>query len=176
MLRRPLVALAIALAIGLLAPADRAEAQLLGAGGGLDPFNFYFGYYLPHQAYVAAQPTPLDTINQITAARQFNAVTERAGLYDPISPYGGEELDPLRPYAPSRGGERLAKPHTFAGATSNSQGSGPAIYYNRTARYYPALRTGRGPNRNIAAVRGSRGSIGAGGGGMPGGFSGPGPR
>ena len=47
------------------------------ANGGVDPFSFYYGYYLPHQAAIAAQPTPLDTINQVTAARQFTALSER---------------------------------------------------------------------------------------------------
>src|SRR4051812_48216891 len=84
MLRRPRLALAVTLAAGLFVPTTRANAQLLGgAGGGIDPFSFYYGYYLPHQAAIAAQPTALDTINQVTAARQFSAVTDRAGLYDP---------------------------------------------------------------------------------------------
>src|SRR4051812_14296655 len=93
MFRRPLLALAVALTVPLTLAPTQARAQFFGGSGagGVDPFSLYFGYYLPHQAYVAAQPSPLDTINQITAQRQFNAVTERAGLYDPISPYGAEE-------------------------------------------------------------------------------------
>jgi len=165
MVRRPRLALAVTLAASLFVPTTRANAQLLGgSGGGVDPFSFYYGYYLPHQAAIAAQPTALDTINQVTAARQFNAVTDRAGLYDPISPYGAEESDPLRPYAPTRGGERLARPQGSGYGTSNSRGTGPAQYYNRTARYHPNIRTGYGPNRNISVVRGSRGG---GGGGAP---------
>jgi hypothetical protein len=169
MLRRPLLALAVALATGLLVQGGRAEAQIFGNTGNFDPFSIYFGYYLPHQAYIAAQPTPLDTINQITAARQFSAVTDRAGLYDPISPYGTgtEEGDPLRPFA--RGGERLAR-NVSAGGTSNAQGTGPALYYSRTARYYPTLRIGRGSNRNLGAVRSSQ----AGGGGFGGAPTSPG--
>jgi len=175
MLRRAFLALAVTLGVGLLLPAGRAEAQFFGGGGNIDPFQLYFGYYLPHQAYVAAQPTPLDTINQVTAARQYSAVTDRAGLYDPISPYGAEELDPLRPYDPKRGGERLARPGGYAGSSTNANGSGPATHYNRTARYYPHLRASRGPNRNLSVSRGSRGG---GGGGFPsapsaGGFAGP---
>jgi hypothetical protein len=167
MLRRTLLHSSMALAVCLFFPAGRAQAQLLGTNN--DPFNLYFGYYLPHQAAIAAQPTPLDTINQITAQRQYAAVTDRAGLYDPISPYGDEELDPTRPYSPSRKGERIRTPQGFVNSTSNARGTGPGLYYNRTARYYPQLRTGHGPNRNLAAVR-SRGSNigGGGGGGMPG--------
>jgi hypothetical protein len=179
MMRRPFLALAVALAASSLIPANQAQAQVLaGTTGGVDPFSLYFGYYLPHQAYIAAQPTPLDTINQITAQRQFNALTERAGLYDPISPYGDEELDPLRPYSPKRGGERIAKPHVFASATSNAAGRGPALYYQRTARYFPHMRSGQGANRNLAATRSGRGMGGGIGGGMGGmgGMSMPGPR
>jgi hypothetical protein len=144
------------------------------ANGGIDPFSFYYGYYLPHQAAVAAQTTPLDTLNQITAQRQINALQERAGLYDPISPYGEEELDPNRPYSARRGTERLAHPGLFPVATSNVRGTGPAAYYARTARYFPQMRAGRGPNRNIGVSR--RGGGGMGGMGMPGGMGGMGPR
>jgi hypothetical protein len=171
MLRRPLLTLTAALAVCSLIPTSQARAQLTGG----DPFTLYFGYYLPHQAAIAAQPTPLDTINQITAQRQFAAITDRAGLYDPISPYADEELDPLRPYSAKRGGERVAKPHTFASSTSNALGSGPALYYNRTARYYPGQKLGRGPNRNLAAIRSGRGGGLGGGASMPTSPS-PGPR
>src|SRR5271156_4483833 len=155
MLRRPLLALVVTLAACSILPCPRAKAQgLLGtsgfASGGIDPFSFYYGYYLPHQAAIAAQPTPLDTINQVTAARQFTALSERAGLYDPISPYGEEDLDPPRPYSARRGGEKIARPFSFPVTTSNLRGTGPALYYTRTARYYPQLRAGHGPNRNIA--------------------------
>jgi hypothetical protein len=169
MIRRPLLALAVTLAISLLVPTSWAHAQILSGAGGVDPFSFYYGYYLPHQAAVAAQPTPLDTINQITAQRQYAAVTDRAGLYDPISPYGDEQVDPLSPYSPKRGGERLGRPQTFANATSNAQGRGPALYYNRTSRYHPNARSGQGPNRNLATTRSGRGGGGGMGGGMGGG-------
>jgi hypothetical protein len=170
MMRRPLLALAVALAVSWLVPTGRAQAQIIG--GGTDPFSLYFGYYLPHQAYIAAQPTPLDTLNQITAERQRYAVTDRAGLYDPISPYGDEDLDPLRPYAPTRAGERVARPQQFATSTSNARGTGPAAYYQRTARYYPHLRAGYGPNRNLGTTRRGGGGMG----GMGGGMGMPGPR
>jgi len=137
----------------------------------LDPFAFYYGYYLPHQAAMAAQSTPLDTINQITAQRQFAALNERKGLYDPISPYGDDELDPQRPYSANRGGERLSRPHTFPVSTSNQGGIGPGLYYNRTAKYHPHLRTGRGANRNLGVSR-RGGGMGGGMGGM-GGMAGP---
>jgi hypothetical protein len=174
MMRRPIVASTIALAICLIAPGGRAQAQLLGGGG--DPFSLYFGYYLPHAAAIAAQPTPLDTINQITAQRGYAAMTDRAGLYDPISPYA-DDSDPLGPYDPKRKGERIGKATQFSMSTpsassAHSQAIGPAAYYNRTARYFPQARVGRGPKKNLGVVR-SRGSSMGGMGGMGGGMAGP---
>jgi len=171
-MRHPRFGLAVALGVCLLIPGSRVHAQAGNLGS--DPFSFYYGYYLPHQAAIAAQPTPLDTINAITQQRQFNAVTNRAALYDPISPYAEEDLDPLTPYGAQRG--RARGTQTTPGFASNARGSGPGLYFNRTGRYHPALanRVPRGPNRNIAAVRGSR--LGGGGGGIPSIPSLPGPR
>jgi hypothetical protein len=164
-MRRPYLAMAAALTIAVLAPVGRASAQ--GIGVTADPFSFYYGYYLPHQAAIAAQPTPLDTINQITAQRQYAAQTDRSSLYDPISPYGDED-DSTTPFG-RRGTERRAKVQGFTyGANSgNARGVGPAAYYGRTARYFPGLREGRGANQNLAKTRGARGGGGFGG-GMPG--------
>ncbi len=180
MLRRPILALIVTVAACCFVLTPRGEAQILGAtasgfaNGGVDPFSFYYGYYLPHQAAIAAQPTPLDTINQVTAARQFTALSERQGLYDPISPYGEEDLDPSRPYSARRGGDKGARAYSFPVTTSNIRGTGPGLYYARTARYYPQLRTGKGPNRNIAVTRRGGGMGGMGGGGMGGGMGGGG--
>jgi hypothetical protein len=166
-MRRPVLGWAVLLGLSfLLLPSNRAQAQ----GVFNDPFSFYYGYYLPHAAYVAAQPTPLDTINAMTAVRQGAAVTDRAGLYDPISPYGEEELDPSRPFAQRRGGG--GRP-SIPQHTANAKGGGPKMYYNRTAQYYPTIALGRGPNRNITIPRGARSS---GGFGMPSMPSMPGPR
>lgn len=167
-MRRRLLIQAAAAAFFALAPASRAIAQVGGIGVGADPFSFYYGYYLPHQSYIAAQPRPLDAINQVVANRQYSAQTDRAALYDPISPYGDEDADPLRPYAPGRGGDRSARPTSpnamafGSPGSSTIMGNGPATYYSRTARYFPSLKPARGPNKNVAVVRGVRG-----GGGMP---------
>ena len=120
--------------------------------GGVDPFSFYYGYYLPHQAAIAAQPTSLDTINQVTAQRQFTALSERQGLYDPISPYGEDDLDPNRPYSARRGGDRGPDLHA-PGDDVEHPGNRPGLYYSRTARYFPQLRAGKGPNRNLAVTK-----------------------
>lgn len=172
-MRRPYPGLLAALAIVFLTPSDRAFAQLGPGGAGYDTFSFYYGYYLPHAAQIAAQPTPLDTINQITAQRQFAAQTDRSTLYDPVSPYGDTDDDPLTRYG-KRGGERMARVQGFAagGRDGNSRGNGPALYYNRTARYFPDMKVGRGANQNLAKVRGGRGGGMGGGMGMPS----PGPR
>jgi hypothetical protein len=163
-MRLRLLGSVVALAVLGLASANEARAQ---AGVGSDPFSFYYGYYLPHQAAQAAQPKAIDTINQIVATRQYTAQTDRAQLYDPISPYGAEEDDPLRPYSstgrPGSGGK--ATSYGYGGSNSAINGNGPNLYYNRTARYFPAMKPGRGPNRNLAALKGSRNM--GGGGGMP---------
>jgi len=168
--------LAAALAALVVACPDRASAQIGGTGVGADPFSFYFGYYLPHQAYIAAQPTPLDTINQLTAARQAVAQTDRAGLYDPVSPYGADDLDPLKPYSRQGGAGQTGRAYRFTHGAANttSRGSGPPLYYNRTAQYFPTLTAGRGPNRNLTAGRYSRGASGFGIGGSGGGGGGGG--
>jgi hypothetical protein len=168
-MRRPLIGWAAALTVFAFTTPERASAQVLGGGVGADPFSFYYGYYLPHQAYIAAQPRPVDTLNQMTAIRQYSAQTDRAALYDPVSPYGDEDLDPLRPYSSTR--ERVARPQQFtaggriSGASTN--GTGPPLYYNRVARYYPDLRIGRGANRNVATTR-AVSRFSGGGMGMPG--------
>ncbi len=158
-MRLSILGLAAALATAVLIPTGRAHAQSVG----VDPFQLYYGYYLPHQAAIAAQPTPMDTINQNIARNQFAAQADRQGLYDPVSPYGDDE-DTLAPYGSRRNNNRRVGAQGFVHGPANaiSRGNGPATYYNRTARYYPDLRTGRGPNRNLAALRGNRG-----GGGMP---------
>src|SRR5262245_22349727 len=112
-MRSPYLGLVAALAIMVIISAGQAQAQVAAVGVGADPFSFYYGYYLPHQQYIAAQPTPMDTLNQLTATRQYTAATDRAALYDPISPYGEEEGDQFRPNGGRRGGERLVKPQGF---------------------------------------------------------------
>jgi hypothetical protein len=155
---------AVALGFSLLASVSRAPAQTTGFVG-VDPFQLYYGYYLPHQAAIAAQPRPTDTLNALTRERQQNAVTDRAGLYNPISPYAlDDDLDPTRPYGASRKGERRGRIRSFA-TTANAAGRGPATHFQRFERF-PQQRVGQGPNRNLAVHRQARG-IGGGFGGMP---------
>ncbi len=155
-----------------LAPAlARAQATLPGAGLGniaSDPFTFYYAYYLPNQQLQSMRPTPMDTINQSVINRQYYAQTQKQSLFNPISPYA-EDYDPLRPYSRQQGNERIARPFRFVQNSSNSNGSGPALYYNRAAQYFSGLRTGRGPNANVAPTHRGRYGGGGGGGGMGGG-------
>lgn len=147
--------------------ASEGRSQEVGLGGfGSDPFALYYGFFLPRQAALAAQPGPEATINSITADRQRYAVTNRASLYDPASPYAGVGgVEDLGTFDSDRG-ERIARPRSSGLTSNHTMGSGPQTYYNRTARYYPTLRSGRSVNRNIA--------VRSGGGGRRGGIGTPG--
>jgi hypothetical protein len=159
-MRRSILGLAAAFTIVVLAPSGRAHAQI--TGGGVDPFSLYYGYYLPHQAAIAAQPTPMDTINQNIARNQFAAQADRSSLYDPVNPYGDDE-DTLAPYGSRKNNKRGGGARGFVHGAANgiSRGNGPSMYYNRTAQYFPELKLGRGTNRNLAETRKSRGGGGA---------------
>jgi hypothetical protein len=168
---RSFLAFAAVLAVFAYSPFDRAHAQNTGLG--VDPFSLYYGYYLPHAAAMAAQPSPLDSINQATLRRQQSAQTDRSTLYDPISPYGDAESETLSPYSSNRrpmaGAGMAARVPAYDAlgnpSNLNARGHGPSQYFNRYARYHPTVKIGRGPNRNIASVRSGRAGIG--GGGMP---------
>jgi hypothetical protein len=147
-MRRPMIGLAVAIGFSLLAPASQAQ----GLGNFNDPFTFYYGFYLPHQAAVATRPTPMDTLNAVTAERQFNAPTNRSGMFDPVSPYGLDDPDIFGPGGRGRG-QAISAPSM----NSNARGTGPALYYSRTARYFPGMRTGRGPNSNMSVGSPRRG-------------------
>jgi hypothetical protein len=159
-----------------------ASAQTTTGLGGLgditsDPFTFYYAFYLPNQQIQALRPRPIDQINEAVQNRQYYAQTQRRSLYNPISAYteGGAEYDPLRPYSQQQGKERMAAPFRFQQNTSNADGSGPSLYYNRAAQYFPGLRPGRGRNANLAQLKSRRGGMGGmGGGGGMGGFGGMG--
>ena len=79
-MRRALLALAVAVAMIGWAPGGTAFAQVGGGNLGSDPFSLYYGYYLPHQAAIAAQPTPMDTINQNIAQRARSPAQSRSLL------------------------------------------------------------------------------------------------
>src|SRR5947209_6838977 len=100
-MRRPMFGLAFAL--GVLAFAPAAQAQGVGFS---DPFFLYYGFYLPRQASIAAQPSTPSMIGDVAAARQNYALADRAGLYDPIqSPLN--QIDPSSPFNPRNSPQRL---------------------------------------------------------------------
>jgi hypothetical protein len=171
-------ALALGVVTAVLGCASgQAKAQgLLNTNNGFmaDPFQFYYGVYLPNQQLQALRATPMDTINSAMQVRQYYAQTDRRGLYNPISPYSEGNYDPLHPFT-QQNNERLARPFRFQQSPSNMDGQGPSLYYNRAAQYFPNLRPGVGQNANVyrghgsGAPRSSRfagGGAGGGGGGM----------
>jgi hypothetical protein len=181
-MRRMLGILAVLALISATAKEGRAQTSF-SAG---DPFFLYYGYFLPRQAAMASQPRVEDTINAASASQQSYAQTNRTSLYDPNGGYGSDRFADTgfldgrgrgRPATTGPGGmttfrSRASVPNT------NVPGTGPQIYFNRTATYFPQMRPGlgRGPNRNLAvAGRGVRNS----GVGVPTGQAGmpsPGPR
>ena len=159
-----------------LAGPAKAQAGGLGLGpGGIlnDPFTFYYAFYLPNQQLQSMRSTPMDSINNAMVTRQYYAQNERRNLYNPISPYAEQNYDPLRPYSRQQGQERVARAQRFSQDPSNTQGTGPSLYYGRAAQYFPGLRQGRGRNANVYTNGGaSRPRGGGGGGGMGGGGGG----
>jgi hypothetical protein len=180
-MRRMLGTLAV-LAI-ISATAKEGQAQSSFAAG--DPFFLYYGYFLPRQAAMAAQPRVEDTINAASISQQAYAQTNRSSLIDPVGGYGANRFDDTgvldgkgRP-RPTTGPGGMSSFRSRASVpNTNVPGSGPQLYFNRTAAFYPQMRPGlgRGPNRNLGvAGRGIR----AGGTGLPTGGVGlpsPGPR
>lgn len=136
----------LAMVLGVLLLAQDARAQFFGNANVNDPFFLYYGFYLPRQAAMAAQPRPQETINALAAARQYTALTERASLYDPIQPFG--TYDPNQLFG-ERAGARYGG---MAVHGTNISGTGPSGYFNRTHTYFPGLRTGRSAGIRGAAV------------------------
>jgi hypothetical protein len=177
----PAIVAVFAVAVGLSLGSGRAEAQGLTAAGNSailnDPFAFYYQIYLPNQQLQSLRPTPLDSINDAMASRQYFTQTNRRALYDPISPYA-DTYDPLRPFS-NQQPERVARVRPFAQDPSNASGRGPSLYFTRMQQYYPNLSGRRAQNRNanVSARRGSSrgaGGMGMGGTGGMGGMSGMG--
>lgn len=176
-MHRPVLALLFAAVVVIAAPCSgRAQtAATYGAGAlGSDPFAQYFGWYLPNQAYQASQPRVEDTINAITVVRQRQAIAARDNVFDTRSRFDIEddtEFGRAVPRGSRNRGMMTTQTSPFA---QNVRGMGPSLYFTRTDRYFPMIRSGHGPNRNIAALRSARGSAGAMGGAVGGGMGIPG--
>ncbi len=60
--------LTLGFVLGLALVASPAQAQLGTDFLNNDPFNLYYGFYLPRQAALSVQPRPEATINAYAAA------------------------------------------------------------------------------------------------------------
>jgi hypothetical protein len=155
--------LGLAAVLGVLSFASSCPAQFAQTAAGFsDPFFLYYGFYLPRQAALAAQPGPEIFINQNAAARREAALVDRAGLYGPIPTLGEEELDPSRAFGQRPRVSAAVRPSPTGISSQNLRGAGPPRYFNRHGTYYPTLtRSGRGSNQP-PALRFSRGGSGIG--------------
>ena len=108
-------------------------------------------YYLPNQQMQALRPTPMDSVNQAMMSRQYFAQNDRTALTNPISPYADRDTTRFG-LTQNKGKSGLHGPSVFAADPRNADGAGPSLYFNRTGKYHPKLRTGRGPNANVSAT------------------------
>jgi len=138
-MRTSLIGLAVVLGLGMSASTCRAQDA-----GFSDPFFLYYGFFLPRQAALAAQPQPEDNIRNQAVQRQYRAQTDRTGLYDPVGGLGLDELDPLRPFGQRTGSSRLARTSPTGMTVTHVNGRGPSGYYNNHGSYYPTIRSGQG--------------------------------
>ena len=151
-MRHALLGLAALVAVAVWAPDSRAQGGTFD-----DPFFAYYGFFLPRQAALAAQPRVQDTINQNFADNQVYARTNRSTLSDPSGGYSAfDNYDPDAAFS-GNGLKRSRSAMSHANPTGHVSRA-PGLYYNRAAQYYPTLRSGIGPNRNLAVSgRGVRG-------------------
>jgi hypothetical protein len=172
-MRRLLIGLGVAFGLAAFAPTVRAQGAGAFSPGFSDPFFLYYGFFLPRQAALSAQPTTANQLVDVAAARQNYALADRAGLYDPnVNNPFAMDTDPLNPFPSRRGAERLPPipPHFIA---PRSQSRVDVPYFNRAGRYFPTLRTGSNANQNVVgsnryARAGVAGYGGFGGLGVPG--------
>ncbi|CAN5909970.1 hypothetical protein BH23PLA1_BH23PLA1_33340 [soil metagenome] len=131
----------LALTTGILAVAPAVQAQ--NPIGSADPFFLYYGYFLPRQQSIAAmqQAGSVAVLNSNSAARSFDAQARRFDQDQGLRPLGMDELDPS---APIGAGRMQAGRSTGPVFLSPGQVSSPynSLYHNRTAGFYPGLRTG----------------------------------
>jgi hypothetical protein len=155
------IMLGVAVLAGLASAPSSSRAQVQNFG---DPFFQYYGFFLPRQQALLNQPGPEVGIAANQQMRAQMAVTDRAGLYDPVGEIGAAEMNSATPFAGRTMGSSRIPRNARGGMgipTSHINGSGPGSYYNRFAGYYPTMRSGRS--------RGSRGGAVMGGAPMGGG-------
>jgi hypothetical protein len=121
--------------LGFLSLAQSANAQIVGNFG--DPFFLYYGFYLPRQQVLANQPGPEAAIGAVQQLRQEKVLVDRQGLYDTS---GSSYLDEGDTFLGGRGRpSRLPRTSPSGLISTNLNGMGPPLYYNRMNNYYPSL-------------------------------------
>ena len=142
-MRTVLIGLGAALGFSLFVPSVSAQDA-----GFSDPFFLYYGYFLPRQNALAAQAQPEDFYRNQSIQRQYAAQTDRAGLYDPISAVGMDELDPTRAFGYRSSNTRMVRttPVGLRSTVSKTGHSAPQGYFARTSGqgnvYFPTIRSG----------------------------------
>lgn len=160
------ILLGLAVVGGLFALTPSAEAQSFTQGFN-DPFFQYYGFYLPRQAALAAQPTTPQMLNDVAVARQNIVQQDRSGLYNPgVSPYMSDSYDPMNPFSRQGGEQRLPRLSGQLIGGRSSSIPAPDLFYNRTSSYYPTFRSGNSANRTMVGQRNGLSRAGAGMGGM----------
>jgi hypothetical protein len=137
-----------------------AKAQDAGFS---DPFYLYYSFFLPRQSALAAQSQPEDFYRAQSVQRQYTSQTDRAGLYEPNSSIGLDELDPMRPFGRSTSPTRMVRtnPAGLVSSINRSNHAAPAGYYASHRNYFPGIRSGVGAGRRMSSPgAGPVGSVG----------------
>lgn len=129
----------LALFAGLLGLSRASHAQFSNGSFGSDPFNSYYGYYVPQQQAFAAQLSRgnVASINLNAADRRASALAQRTqnqsfGAYDPSLSDINNQFSNRRPL----------RPPTILLPGQPSSAVPYASYYTRTGNYYLGLRSG----------------------------------
>lgn len=151
-MRLRLVGLGVAFGFSLFATTT-ARAQDTGFS---DPFFLYYSYFLPRQNALASQAQPEDFYRNQSLQRQSAAQSDRAGLFEPISSLGQDDLDPNRPFGRQSGSSRTVRTVSAGIRTTVSlRGhSAPTDTFQRTGAFFPGIRSGRGRGARAAGFGG----------------------
>lgn len=167
----------------VLAAAQPVSAQQFGFSGA-DPFFLYYSYYLPSQMQMSVQSSmgPSAMIQANDALRQEYALRDRAGMgagsgfsaYLDALDSGGPDMDPTTSFSLMRQREkRLLRRMSGGVPSSNMDGRGTRHFRSGMAsRYYPKMKLGYAPNKNLAITRRTGRFSGMMMGGMGGGMGG----
>ncbi len=123
--RRILILALITMGLLLAVGPQTARAQIFDPFS--DPFELYYGFFIPRQAAEAARIRPSDAINQRNVNRSQQILAERDLLYNPVSPF-----IPTAPFTPEMESRTPVAVPRVPGLTSdNTNGLGPPGYFSR---------------------------------------------